>query len=93
MSETLKPGDQIVFIPKAANNDISHPSVRFGFVVRVSRFSRRPDALTYFCRFWKNKDDDQPEPEIKATRCYDFRLYPYEIVEQAYVMRLLNARR
>ena len=47
MTEDLKPGTQIAYVPDHAEGDISHKDVEFGFVVRKS-----PYGASYFCRYW-----------------------------------------
>lgn len=45
-SNELRRGVQIVYLPREANGDETHPSVEEGFVWSVS-------GRVAFCRFWK----------------------------------------
>jgi hypothetical protein len=45
ISDNIKPGLQVAYIPRHAKGSINHPDVEFGFVLT-------PVSHGVFCRFW-----------------------------------------
>jgi hypothetical protein len=54
----FKPGDQIVYMPDHANNNLNHPDVQIGFVM-----SMKDDFA--FCRYWRGTYG-KPIPELRT---------------------------
>lgn len=70
---TLKPGDQIAYIPPHANGDITHPDVEFGLVT-----SLHPDGEGCFCRYFLK---DRPTI-LRTTSCSEVTNYEYLVAYQ-----------
>jgi hypothetical protein len=68
----MKKGSQIIYVPKHARYDITHPDVEEGFVMSVNRAGA-------FCRYWNTLN----RLELRTKSTSELTPFAY-LVEQTY---------
>lgn len=83
MTKEFNRGDQIMYIPNYAKNDLFHLDREFGFVT-----SHRGDVI--FCRYWSTYNPNRLRTIANSERTHVRDLIHYKSHDQKFVEEMLN---